>query len=52
MFARVWDSSAEIRSMVLPRRPAGAESLSESELAALVTRDAMSGVALVQPPAR
>jgi nitrile hydratase len=48
---RVWDSSAEIRYMVLPRRPGGTEGLSEPELAALVTRDAMIGVALVQAPA-
>jgi nitrile hydratase len=42
---RVWDSSAEDRYLVLPERPAGTESLSEEELAALVTRDAMIGVA-------
>jgi nitrile hydratase len=48
---RVWDSSAEIRYMVLPLRPEGTEGLSETELAALVTRDAMIGVALVQAPA-
>jgi len=42
---RVWDSSAEIRYMVLPERPAGSEKLSEAELAALVTRDAMVGTA-------
>ena len=47
---RVWDSSAEIRYMVLPLRPEGTESLSETQLAALVTRDAMIGVALVQAP--
>ena len=41
---RVWDSSAEIRYMVLPARPAGTESLSEKQLAALVSRDAMIGV--------
>ena len=41
----VHDSSAEVRYMVLPERPAGAEGLSEEELAALVTRDAMIGVA-------
>lgn len=41
---RVWDSSAEVRYLVLPRRPAGTESLHEDELAALVTRDAMIGV--------
>ena len=47
---RVWDSSAEIRYMVLPMRPEGTGGLSEAELAALVSRDAMIGVALVQPP--
>jgi nitrile hydratase len=41
---RVWDSSAEIRYLVLPERPAGTEKLSEDELAALVTRDSMIGV--------
>jgi nitrile hydratase len=44
---RVWDSSAEIRYMVLPERPAGTEPMSEEELAKLVTRDAMIGVAQV-----
>ena len=48
---RVWDSSAEIRYMVLPLRPEGTEHLSETKLAALVTRDAMIGVARVQAPA-
>ena len=47
---RVWDSSAEIRYMVLPERPAGTEALSEAELAALVSRDAMIGVAQVAAP--
>jgi len=42
---RVWDSSAEIRYMVLPERPAGTEGESEEALAARVTRDAMIGVA-------
>ena len=42
---RVWDSSAEIRYMVVPQRPEGTEGLSEDELAALVTRDSMIGVA-------
>jgi len=42
---RVWDSSAEIRYMVLPERPANAADKSEPELAALVTRDAMIGTA-------
>ena len=44
---RVWDSSAENRYLVLPRRPEGTDDLSEEELAALVTRDAMVGVAKV-----
>jgi nitrile hydratase subunit alpha len=44
---RVWDSTAEIRYLVLPERPAGGESLSEEALAALVTRDSMIGVAKV-----
>jgi nitrile hydratase len=48
---RVWDSSAEIRYMVLPERPKGAENLSEEELAKLVNRDAMIGVAKVNSPA-
>ncbi|MFC7261273.1 MULTISPECIES: nitrile hydratase subunit alpha [Streptomyces] len=43
----VWDSSAETRYMVLPRRPAGTESLPETELAALVTRNALIGTAAV-----
>jgi len=42
---RVWDSSAEIRYMVLPERPAGTDDLSEEELTELVTRDSMIGVA-------
>lgn len=41
---RVWDSSAEVRYLVVPERPAGTESLREDELAALVTRDSMIGV--------
>jgi nitrile hydratase subunit alpha len=47
---RVWDSTAELRYLVLPERPAGTEKLSEEQLAALVTRDAMVGVAKVAPP--
>jgi nitrile hydratase len=42
---RVWDSSAEIRYMVLPERPAGTEGMTEEELVKLVTRDSMIGVA-------
>lgn len=48
---RVWDSTAEIRYLVLPERPAGTESLDAEALAALVTRDAMVGVAKVAGPA-
>ena len=48
---RVWDSSSEVRYMVLPERPPGTEDMSEDELAALVTRDAMVGVAKVSAPA-
>jgi nitrile hydratase subunit alpha len=47
---RVWDSTADIRYLVLPERPAGTDNLSEEELAGLVTRDAMVGVARVAPP--
>ena len=42
---RVWDSSAEVRYLVVPERPAGTDALSEEELAGLVTRDSMIGVA-------
>jgi len=42
---RVWDSSAEVRYMVLPERPPGTNDKSEAELAALVTREAMIGTA-------
>lgn len=44
----VWDSSSEIRYMVLPQRPSGTDHLSEDELATLVSRDAMIGVAKVE----
>lgn len=44
---RVWDSTAELRYLVLPERPAGTEGMGERELAALVTRDSMVGVANV-----
>lgn len=49
---RVWDSTAEVRYLVLPMRPAGTEGLSEDALAALVTRDSMIGTGLpLTPPA-
>jgi nitrile hydratase len=47
---RVWDSTAEIRYLVLPQRPAGTEGLDEDGLAALVSRDSMIGVAVVAAP--
>jgi nitrile hydratase len=47
---RVWDSTSEIRYLVLPERPAGTETMSEEQLAALVTRDSMVGVAKVAVP--
>ncbi len=47
---RVWDSNSDVRYMVLPERPAGTEALTESELAELVSRDAMIGVAKVETP--
>jgi nitrile hydratase len=49
---RVWDSTAELRYLVLPERPEGTERMSENELAALVTRDSMVGVAKVLPPSK
>ncbi len=48
---RVWDSSAEIRYLVLPERPAGTEGMTEEELVKLVTRDSMIGVAQAKMPA-
>src|SRR5579871_1651033 len=48
---RVWDSTAELRYLVLPERPTGTEKFTEEQLAALVTRDAMVGVAQVGGPA-
>jgi len=47
---RVWDSTAELRYLVVPQRPAGTEEMTEEQLASLVTRDTMIGVALVQAP--
>ena len=48
---KVWDSSAEIRYMVLPERSAGTEGMTEEELVKLVTRDSMIGVAKAKMPA-
>ena len=47
---RVWDSTAEVRYLVIPQRPAGSEGLDEAQLAALVTRDSMIGTALPKTP--
>src|SRR5690242_20641038 len=47
---RVWDSTAEVRYLVIPRRPPGTDALSEDELAALVTRDSMIGTGLPKSP--
>ena len=47
---RVWDSTAEVRYLVLPERPRGSEGMTEEALAGLVSRDAMIGVAVVPPP--
>jgi nitrile hydratase len=50
---RVWDSTAEVRYLVIPMRPAGTEGMDEAALAALVTRDSMIGTGLaLAPPAR
>jgi nitrile hydratase len=47
---RVWDSTAEVRYLVIPRRPEGTENMSEEELADLVTRDSMIGTGLALSP--
>ncbi len=47
---RVWDSTSELRYLVIPQRPAGTESLDEAGLATLVTRNAMIGTALCKAP--
>jgi nitrile hydratase subunit alpha len=47
---RVWDSTAELRYLVLPERPSGTEAMNEEQLASLITRDAMVGVAKVRVP--
>jgi nitrile hydratase subunit alpha len=48
---QVWDSTAEVRYLVIPERPAGAEGLSEEQLADLVTRDSMIGTGFAKAPA-
>jgi nitrile hydratase len=47
---RIWDSSADLRYIVLPQRPAGTDGLSEDELAALVTRESMIGTGVAKAP--
>lgn len=47
---RVWDSTAELRYLVLPQRPPGTDGLSEEQLAAIVTRDSMIGTGVLQAP--
>lgn len=47
---RVWDSTAEVRYLVIPRRPEGSDHLTEEQLAALVTRDSMIGTGLPKGP--
>jgi nitrile hydratase len=50
---RVWDSTAEVRYLVIPMQPPGTEGLDEEALAALVTRDSMIGTGLaLSPPAK
>ncbi len=47
---RVWDSTAEVRYLVIPRRPPGSENMREDQLAAMVTRDSMIGTGLPKSP--
>jgi len=47
---RVWDSTAEIRYLVIPQRPSGTEGMTEDQLAALVSRDSMVGTAILKAP--
>jgi nitrile hydratase len=49
---RVWDSTAELRYLVLPARPPGTDGMSEEQLADLVSRDSMIGTGVVAAPAR
>jgi len=50
MHVRVWDSTAEVRYLVIPHRPAGTEGWTAQQLATLVTRDSMIGTGLAMPP--
>ena len=47
---RVWDTTAELRYLVLPKRPEGTEAMTEAQLAALVTRDSMIGTGVASAP--
>ena len=47
---RVWDSTSEVRYLVVPQRPAGTEGMGEEALAGLVTRDSMIGTGLARSP--
>ncbi|MEO6156646.1 MAG: nitrile hydratase subunit alpha, partial [Ilumatobacteraceae bacterium] len=47
---RVWDSTAEVRYLIIPQRPTGTDGWSEKQLAELVTRDSMIGVGLPHDP--
>ena len=47
---RIWDSTAEVRYLVIPERPAGTDGMSEEQLAELVTRDSMIGTGIAAPP--
>ena len=49
---KVWDSTAEVRYLVVPERPAGTDGMSEDQLAALVTRDSMIGTGLALSPSQ
>ncbi|HRD84661.1 MAG TPA: nitrile hydratase subunit alpha, partial [Rubrivivax sp.] len=49
---RVWDSTAEVRYLVVPMRPAGTEGWTQARLATLVTRDSMIGTGLALAPAQ
>jgi nitrile hydratase len=49
---RVWDSTAEVRYLVIPQRPRGTDGLTEAQLADLVTRDSMIGTGLPREPAQ
>ena len=49
---RMLDSTADMRCIVLPLRPAGTERMSEGELVTLITRDSMTGVSVLTPPRR